>query len=431
MQTNLEEFRRRGRLLSANGFPEPAQTAAGGESTMIWVQIGDLHMTVGGPPFHHPRLIVDQVNALCESISVDFVVVAGDIAQNASREEYFLAQAMLRRLVRPVCPLPGDHDVSKGSLNLYQEYLAPLPYYSFGLGPYQNIFLNANGFPERAPKDFDLDDRQLDWLGSRLEKGRRDNRQHVLFIHPYPTELKTTGPIVIELIRRYHVLYVGMGHRHYNQILNHGGTVYTATRSTVQIQEDQGQPGVSVAVIDKGVVSWKFFPTGQREPFTMIISPADQRMITDPSAANQTVSGETAVRAIVASRPEIESVKCLLAGRKMDMKPVGQGIWETPVFDSSGLANGPHSVRVIATDRGGARGVDEIRMFVYQNAIAAGTEVRTNLLECDVGQWRIKGIPGGLLGPNEDGYEWTKTGLAEVPENRIPAELRRVRGMGY
>jgi 3',5'-cyclic-AMP phosphodiesterase len=426
MQKDLAEFGRKGQQ-SANRRPNPVQGALPAtDGKITWVQIGDLHMTaVAGRPLDHYELIVDQVNVLCQSTNVDFIFVAGDNAQNALPEEYVHVQRFLQRLIRPVYPLPGDHDVFTGSLNRYHEYLTPSRYYFFELGAYQPIFLNTNGFPERAPKDFDLDSTQIDWLFSRLEQARHNGRQPILFMHCYPTELKTTGPILTEAIRRYEVTYVGMGHRHYNQILNDGCTVYTATRSTVQIQEDQGRPGISLATIDRGVVSWKFFRAGQNGPSVMITSPADQQLITNPVAATQTVRGETVIRAIVASNSEIASVKCRLGGRILEMKPVGTGFWETEVFDSQGLGNGLHSVGVIATDRNGARGVDGIKMFVHQSVIVPVTGPRRNLMACDVGPWPIKGILGAHLGPNENGHEWTRTGLAEVQVDRIPPGLQR------
>jgi 3',5'-cyclic-AMP phosphodiesterase len=426
MQKGLADFGRKGQL-SANRRPDPVQTvSAATDRRITWVQIGDLHMTaIAVPPFDNYDLVLDQVNALCQSTTVDFVFAAGDNAQNALLEEYVHVQHFLHRLIRPVYTLPGDHDVFTGSLNRYQEYLTPYPYYFLELGAYQPIFLNTSGFPERAPKDFDLDGTQIDWLFSRLEQARRNGRQPLLFMHCYPTELKTTGPILTEAIGRYDVPYVAMGHRHYNQILNDGHTVYTATRSTVQIQEDQGRLGISVTSIDQGVVSWKFFRTGQKGPIVMITSPADHRMMTDPPAPNQTVRGETAIRASVASGSEIVSVKCSLGDRSLEMRPVGRGVWQTALFDLQGLRDGVHAVKVVATDRNGDRGIDGIRMSVHQRPVVHRGDSARNLMDCDVGPWRIKGIPGGHLGPNEEGHEWTKTGLAEVQADRIPAALQR------
>jgi Icc protein len=49
-----------------------------------------------------------------------------------------------------------------------------------------------------------------------------------------------------------------MGHTHYNELANDGRTLYTATRSTGQIEE--GPVGFSVTNIDGDVISWKFLP---------------------------------------------------------------------------------------------------------------------------------------------------------------------------
>jgi hypothetical protein len=45
-----------------------------------------------------------------------------------------------------------------------------------------------------------------------------------------------------------------MGHTHYDEIAHDGHAIYTATRSTGQIEE--GPVGFSVTNLDHGVVSW-------------------------------------------------------------------------------------------------------------------------------------------------------------------------------
>jgi hypothetical protein len=67
--------------------------------------------------------------------------------------------------------------------------------------------------------------------------------QPVVFLHLYPSELETRADELSGLLREHGVLLVEMGHTHYNELANDGHIIYTATRSTGQIEE--GPPGFS------------------------------------------------------------------------------------------------------------------------------------------------------------------------------------------
>lgn len=56
-----------------------------------------------------------------------------------------------------------------------------------------------------------------------------------------------------------------------------GRTLYSATRSTGQIEE--GPVGYSVTNLDGNVVSWRFVELG-RLPIAVITSPSDERLLT-------------------------------------------------------------------------------------------------------------------------------------------------------
>jgi 3',5'-cyclic-AMP phosphodiesterase len=73
------------------------------------------------------------------------------------------------------------------------------------------------------------------------------------------------------------VRLIDMGHTHYNEVANDGQTLYTATRSTGQIEE--GRVGFSLTSIDGDVTSWKFLRLGEL-PAVMIASLGDERFIT-------------------------------------------------------------------------------------------------------------------------------------------------------
>lgn len=65
----------------------------------------------------------------------------------------------------------------------------------------------------------------------------------------------------MEAVRNFDVRLIDMGHIHYNEIAKDGRTLYSATRSTGQIEE--GPVGYSATNIDGDIVSWRFVELGQ------------------------------------------------------------------------------------------------------------------------------------------------------------------------
>jgi len=129
--------------------------------------------------------------------------------------------------------------------------MMPEAFYRFDVGSYR--FLALDAFASDTPKVFDLSSEQLDWLRHELELARATQKRSVLFLHCYPSELGEFSSPLCDLIKRYGVLLVDMGHTHYNEIANDGLTLYTATRSTGQIEE--GPVGFSVTNLDNAVVT--------------------------------------------------------------------------------------------------------------------------------------------------------------------------------
>lgn len=106
----------------------------------------------------------------------------------------------------------------------------------------------------------------------------------MLVLHCYPSDFKQGGRELSELIARYGVKLIDMGHTHYNEISHGGRTIYAATRPTAQIGE--GPVGFSVTNYDSGVVSWRFLELGKL-PAVMITSPADERLMADDADSDR------------------------------------------------------------------------------------------------------------------------------------------------
>ena len=78
--------------------------------------------------------------------------------------------------------------------------------------------------------------------------------EKVLLLHCYPSDLKEGGEELAAFVLK-HRIKLDMGYTHYNELSHDGHTLYTANRSTGQIEE--GEAGFSVTNLDHGV-NWRF-----------------------------------------------------------------------------------------------------------------------------------------------------------------------------
>ncbi len=67
--------------------------------------------------------------------------------------------------------------------------------------------------------------------------------------HAFPSDLADGGEDLATLFAEAGVGFVDTGHTHYNALLNDGRVVYGATRSTAQIEEEDGTPGYSIVSV--------------------------------------------------------------------------------------------------------------------------------------------------------------------------------------
>ncbi len=224
--------------------------------------------------------------------------------------------------------------------------------------------------------------------------------EKVLFLHCYPSELKVGGAQLQDLIRKYCVEIVDMGHTHYNEIANDGHTLYTSTRSTGQLEE--GLVGFSVASLDHGVVSWKFLELGSL-PAVMITSPADVRLLKDTDASFQPGEEGLLVRAKVWSKVGIRAVYARIGESQTELKQIkGSRVWEGLIPLEA--TTGGFSVRCWAEDTMGTTGEDSVQAVL---GVQSDFPVRMERdLDNALAAWPEHGLLGTQLGPNKHGRKW-------------------------
>ena len=366
---------------------------AGGQ-VLSWLPVGDLHVTRVGEPNHRDlRRIVELANALPPG-SVDFVVLPGDNAEDGTPAQFAIVRDAIAPLRLPVHILPGDHDFKPRNLDAFHAILGakPLPLATTEQG-HRCLFLDVVSAGTGGP-DFRLGAEQLAWAERELEAARAAAQPAIVFMHTYPADLREGADRLGALLARPDVWCVDMGHTHYNELANDGGTIFMATRSTGQIEE--GPPGFSIAAVDGGGVSWRFKPLDRAWPFVLVTSPVDRRLVT---GTNQIVDGPFVARAKVFGAASIDKVELQVDdGEWVGMAPGAKSLWHA-ILPAPG-----RSVRVRARDADGR--ADEDRVEPAGPGWEAATRASDGSDRDRVGAWPDKGIFDTQLGPNRNGRKW-------------------------
>jgi Icc protein len=377
-------------LASSNSFQPQSPDAAG---VISWVHLGDLHMTKAGEQNHLDLVeIVNEVNRIFAG-SVSFVFLPGDVADDGSRAAYAVVRGELDRLNVPWCAIIGDHDVHEKSFANFLEAMSERTHYAFTVGSVRFVAMNAFDVPH--PGSFAASAEQLAWVKGELQTAKDAGQTKVLLLHCYPSDLKVGRAELMELLRNFEVSLIDMGHTHYNEIANDGRTLYSATRSTGQIEE--GPIGYSIANIDGGLVSWRFVELSKL-PVVIITSPSDERLLTNTS---ETPRGNLRVRAKFWGEVEALRATAHLEGHDVPMERVERSrVWEAHL---SIPHEGVYSLVVSVEDSHGKVATDEIR-------VVSGDPAKGKRVERDqdnaLAAWPEHGLLGTQLGPNKNGKKW-------------------------
>jgi len=374
----------------------PASDDLGRDRVLRWLHIGDLHLTAAGEENHRDlHRIVALANALPPG-SLDFALLPGDIADDGTADQYRLVRDAVTPLRLPLHVLPGDHDFKPHNLDAYYAVLDAerLPF-AVTVKGHRCLFLDVISAGAGGP-DFRLGADQLAWVERELDAAALAGEGVAVFMHTYPADLREGAERLGGLLAQPHVACVDMGHTHYNELANDGGTVFMATRSTGQIEE--GPPGVSIAAVDRNCVSWRFKPLDRVWPFVLVTRPVDRRLLV---TANQTVGGPFVARAKVVGDAPIEAVEVQVDDgdwQPMTSMPGVPSLWEARCATQGG------SVRVRARDARGREDEDQVEPapvgWTPPDRAADGSD------RDRIGAWPAKGILDTQLGPNRSGRKW-------------------------
>lgn len=371
------------------------------KGVLTWLHIGDLHISdEAGRNLHDLRRIVTLANGLPHD-AVDFVVLPGDNAEDGTETQFGLVRDAVAPLRLPLHILPGDHDFKTKSLDAFHRLLgAPRLPYAITVKGRRCRFLDVVSAGQGGP-DFRLDQAQLDWLEREIMAAE----EAVLFMHAYSADLHAGADRLCALLGKPQMCCVDMGHTHYNELANDGGTIFMATRSTGQAEE--GPPGFSIAVLDGDCLSWRFKTLDHVWPCVVVTQPADRRLVTSPNGTN---GDAFVIRATVLGDAPIMDVEVSVAGSHwagMLPDPHEAGIWQ------SSQAIWSEHIRVRARDAFGRVDEDQIEPPVSGPTPGRGarddgkTRQRADGSDRDrIGAWLEKDILGTQRGPNCNGRQW-------------------------
>jgi 3',5'-cyclic-AMP phosphodiesterase len=376
---------------------EKTALSIGVSKSVSWIHVGDTHIThVGEKSEIDLGRIVDEINRVYAQGGVDFVFIPGDIADDGSVAGYRAVRMHLDRLKLPWFAIVGDHDVHERSFDNFRQHVTAELYGGFTFGQYR--FLRLNAFSAATPDSFAVHDDQLDWLEDELKQCEKSHMRAVVLLHCYPSDLKQGGERITDLIRRYRVLLVDMGHTHYNELSNDGNVIYSATRSTGQIEE--GPVGYSVTTLDDGVVSWHFVRLG-KPALASITYPADERLITAHAAKERDATSVT-VRAKIWSENAIRQARIWSGDQMASLKYLGGAAW-SGVLEFPGETATVRQIVVSVEDELGNNFGSSIRYHVNADSKKRYSPVDQ---ENTVGSWEERDILGSQLGPNKNGKKW-------------------------
>lgn len=362
----------------------------------LYAHIGDLHLTKTKEQNYKDFLsIIADIETGCAS-NIDMVFLPGDNADHGEIDTYKILATALKMLSVPAYVIAGDHDMEQGSLENFNTMPAArqMPY-SINIKNARCIFADVCGNGKGGP-DFRLGKKQLSWLKKEMAEAQSQQQPVIMFMHTFPDDLKDKNEknALNKLIADNNVVLVDMGHTHYNEIANDGNTIFSATRSTGQIEE--GPVGYSLISINNNAISWRFKLLDEPFPFVMITFPADKHLATTETQQAKSINE---VRAVVMSSNKIKKVRCKIDDSNwIPMKlSKDKKIWSAPV--ASNHAHKSSTITVEATDESGRPGMHTI---IFSAEKIDMKKLKPGSDEYRIGAWAENHIFGTQLGPNRN-----------------------------
>jgi 3',5'-cyclic AMP phosphodiesterase CpdA len=381
--------------------PAPPPSGDPAPRAISWVHVGDLHLEDADGWRSRDDLcaIADQIEQRLAG-AIDFVFLPGDNANHGTPDQYDAMTRALAPLSPPWFAIPGDHDFEPGNLSAYDAAIAPQHRPEcMVVAEHRCIFLDIVSAGAGGP-DFRLTMHDRNRIAEELARAAAEAQTPLVFMHAYPGDLAADGDAVARAFIDGGVAFVDTGHTHYNELLNDGRVVYGATRSTGQIEEDDGRVGFAIVSVYDGVPSWRFRRLDAPWLHVQIVAPCDRRLVTRPADPAQVPRpGRVTIVARVDGADADACVTLDHAGNSSAMTRDRDGWWRGDLS----LAAGLHAVTVTCA---GPRDTIDILVRGADSIPKRGLPVAPGQACHAIGAWPAAGIDGAQLGPNRNGKKW-------------------------
>lgn len=177
-------------------------------SAAIW---SDLHFSAYYEPVRAQNCRISVVNLAASSVTLDALLIAGDLCENGKQVEksYFAEQLRSIKTVKNILPAAGNHDVRLRHIehsikkfsalcnNINNDLVLDKMYYSREINGYKIIVL---GTTRTAFEESYLDNEEMLWLSNELRLGSSSGKpvfvvahQPLQFTHNLPHAWDTPG----------------------------------------------------------------------------------------------------------------------------------------------------------------------------------------------------------------------------------------------
>lgn len=209
-----------------------------------------------------------------------FVIVLGDLINKDGDAGQIREFQRISQKIDPSVRtyyVAGNHDVgaqpTPETLAAYRQSFGR-DYYSFRAGPIYGIVLNSSLIhtPQNAESEYE---EQVSWLNGELEKAKESGAPHIVIFqhHPYfvsdVQEPEQWGNIplerrkaMLELLHKYNVHYVFVGHVHRSFVGKDGDLEMIATGPVAMPFGDDGS-GIRLAEVTATGIRHRYFDFGR------------------------------------------------------------------------------------------------------------------------------------------------------------------------
>lgn len=189
--------------------------AFGEDLRFVWLSDTHVGFPVGAPDL---RAAVKDINSLK---GYKFVIISGDITQFGSHEQFMEARSILDGLRIPLHIVPGNHDCKwseSGATEFWRVWGSDR--FVFNAGGY--CFIGMHEGPVMKMGDGHFAPQDIRWLKATLAGLPAD--QPIIFVTHYPLREELDNWYeVLDLLKKYNIQAILVGHGHHNEKLNFEG----------------------------------------------------------------------------------------------------------------------------------------------------------------------------------------------------------------